>query len=286
MASKLEGVLYLCATPIGNLEDTSLRALRILKEVDLIAAEDTRRTRILLAHYAIHTPLISYHEHNKQSQGEYIVNMLLQGRQVALVTDAGLPGISDPGEEIVKLSLDKGIKIVPLPGPSASLTALVASGLETKTFCFEGFLPSATGARMKQLHVLKSERRTLIFYEAPHRLQKTLGQLLAVLGDRRLAVARELTKIHEEIWRGRLSEALTHFEKPRGEFTLIVEGDKDTGLEKSEPFSPRAAVEKVLSLETEGIKRNQAIKDVAKLFQVGRRDVYAALIQAKESKEY
>jgi len=286
MVSKVEGILYLCATPIGNLEDISLRALRILKEVDLIAAEDTRRTRKLLTHYAIHTPLISYHEHNKHTKGEYILNVLSEGKQVALVTDAGLPGISDPGEEIVKLSLSYGIKIVPVPGPSASLTALVVSGLEAKTFCFEGFLPSTTGARIKRLDILKNEKRTLIFYEAPHRLQKTLGQLLAALGDRRLAVARELTKIHEEIWRGRLSEALAYFKKPRGEFTLIVEGDKDDGLEEREPFSLQAAVKKVLFLETGGIKRSQAIKDAAKLFQVSRRDVYAALVQEKESKEY
>jgi 16S rRNA (cytidine1402-2'-O)-methyltransferase len=286
MINGAEGILYLCATPIGNLEDISLRALRILKEVDFIAAEDTRRTRKLLAHYAIHTPLISYHEHNKRTKGKYILNMLLEGKNAALVTDAGLPGISDPGEEIVKLSLNNKIKVVPIPGPSASLTALVVSGLETKTFCFEGFLPTAASARKKRLDVLKKEKRTLIFYEAPHRLQKTLGQLLAVFGDRRIAIARELTKMHEEIWRGKLSAALLHFEKPKGEFTLIVEGDKEDSPGKCAQFSTRAVIEKVLSLETEGVKRSQAIKDAAVFFQISRRDVYAALIQEKESRNY
>lgn len=286
MTCKDEGTLYLCATPIGNLEDISFRALRILKEVDFIAAEDTRRTRKLLTHYAIHTPLISYHEYNKRSKGEYILSLLLEGKNAALVSDAGLPGISDPGEEIVNLSLNKGIKVVPIPGPSASLTALVASGLETKTFCFEGFLPSAASARNKRLVVLEKEKRTLIFYEAPHRLQKTLGQLLAVFGDRRLAIARELTKMHEEIWRGRLSEALLHFNKPKGEFTLVVEGGKEDNPGKCVQFTTRAAVEKVLSLEADGVKRGQAIKDAAVFFQVSRRDVYAALIQEKENKNY
>jgi len=282
MNGRQRGTLYLCATPIGNLEDVTLRVLRVLREVDFIAAEDTRRTRKLLAHYGIHTRLISYHEHNRRTKGARLLNLMQEGKQVALVTDAGLPGISDPGEEMVALALANGIEVVPVPGPNAALTALVASGLPTARFSFEGFLPVQAGARMDRLQSLKEETRTLIFYEAPHRLQKTLQDLLAVLGDRKIAVARELTKAHEEIWRGKLSAALAYFQNPRGEFTLVVKGAEKAETVGQEPPSRPVIAEKVATLEAGGRDRRQAMKEAARLLKVSRREVYSALLQAKE----
>ncbi|MEW6424444.1 MAG: 16S rRNA (cytidine(1402)-2'-O)-methyltransferase [Bacillota bacterium] len=276
-----QGTLYLCATPIGNLEDVTLRVLRVLKEVDLIAAEDTRRTRKLLAHYGIHARLTSYHEHNRRQKGEQIIDLLRAGKQVALVTDAGLPGISDPGEEMVALALRNGIRVVPVPGPNAAITALAASGLPSARFSFEGFLPAHSGARRERLKILKEERRTLIFYEAPHRLRKTLADLLALFGDRQVAVARELTKVHEEIWRGRLSAALLCFQEPRGEFTLVVAGAEEAGPARQEPVSRAVIAEKVAALEAAGRDRRQAIKEAAGLLGMTRREVYAALLQGK-----
>jgi len=285
MSSREQGTLYLCATPIGNLEDVTLRVLRTLKEADLIAAEDTRRTRKLLAHYGIHTRLVSYHEHNRRSRGDQILALLQAGKQVALVTDAGLPGISDPGEEIAARALAEGIKVVPLPGPNAALTALAASGLPAARFSFEGFLPVQPAARKERLQSLTEETRTLIFYEAPHRLQRTLQDLLAVLGDRKIAVARELTKVHEEVWRGSLSAALAYFQNPRGEFTLVVAGAKKQKTAAPEkPVSRAAIAEKVRTLEAGGKDRREALKEAARQLKLKRRDVYTALVQTKAGK--
>jgi 16S rRNA (cytidine1402-2'-O)-methyltransferase len=280
MAGESRGTLYLCATPLGNLEDITLRALRILKEVDLIAAEDTRLTRRLLARYAIHTPLTSYHEHNKKKKGEHLLGLLRLGKQVALVTDAGLPGISDPGEEMVAAAVEEGIRVVPVPGPSAALTALIVSGLPASRFCFEGFLPADAGGREKRLQDLKAERRTLIFYEAPHRLRKTLAAMLSVLGDRRVAVARELTKVHEEVWRGNISAALEYFREPRGEFTLVVEGAAEKAAGR-EPVSWPAVCREVNFLVAAGMDKREAIKETARKFGLPRREVYRALVEEK-----
>ncbi|BAF58247.1 MAG: 16S rRNA (cytidine(1402)-2'-O)-methyltransferase [Pelotomaculum sp.] len=284
-----KGVLYLCATPIGNLEDITLRALRVLREVDLIAAEDTRRTRKLLSHYGIHTPLTSYHQHNRRKKGEYLLDMLESGKNVALVTDAGLPGISDPGSELVKAALEKGIRTVPLPGPSAGITALVVSGLPSDLFVFAGFLPSSKKSRVKELQELRRQRGTLIFYEAPHRLKETLADVLEVLGDRPAAAARELTKVHEEVLRGPLSKLLEYFNEvePQGEFTLVVAGaeagDEAEGVAGAARPGPDPAA-RVAMLEAEGMGRREAIKEVARLLGLSRREVYRLVVEAGEKK--
>ncbi len=219
------GTLYLVGTPIGNLEDITLRALRILREVSLIAAEDTRHTRTLLARYDIHTPTTSYFEHNKLAKLDAILAALETG-DVALVSDAGMPGISDPGYELVRAALERGFPVVPVPGPSAIVAALAASGLPTDAFVYVGFLPRKAGERRRALEALRGERRTLVLYEAPHRLLDTLADILDTLGDRPVAIARELTKVHEEMWRGTVSGARAHFAEhaPRGEFTLVIGG--------------------------------------------------------------
>ncbi|RLE06850.1 16S rRNA (cytidine(1402)-2'-O)-methyltransferase [Candidatus Aerophobetes bacterium] len=221
-----KGVLYPVGTPIGNLKDITLRALEILKEVDLIASEDTRHTRKLLSHYDIHTSLTSFYEHNQLKKTPYLIDCLKKGKNVALVSKAGMPGISDPGYYLIKEAVKEKIKIVPIPGPTALAIALVASGLPMDNFVFEGFLGRRKSERMKKLKKLREEERTIIIYEAPHRLKKTLEEIREVLGDRRIAVGRELTKKFEEIIRGRVSEAENIFKErtPRGEFTLVIEG--------------------------------------------------------------
>lgn len=285
-----KGVLYLCATPIGNLEDITLRALRILKEVDLVAAEDTRRTRKLFSHYQIHTPLTSYHDHNRHSKGQHLINQLLEGKSIALVTDAGLPGVSDPGEELAFKAADEGIKVVPVPGPSASLTALVASGLPSAKFCFEGFLPARGKARATRLEELKPEIRTMVFYEAPHRLKATLADFLKCFGDRRICVARELTKVYEEIWRGSLGEAVEKFslKAPKGEITLVLEGagalDKAAGDgAQGGCFTLDCLVSMVQDLESGGMTRKEAIKEVSLKAGIPKRQVYSALLEQKKT---
>ncbi len=226
MESVQPGTLYLIATPIGNLEDISLRALRILREVDVVAAEDTRHTRKLLAHHGIPARLVSLHEHNERARTPELVARLQAGERIALVSDAGTPGLSDPGQVLVRAAAAAGVPVVPVPGPSAFLSALVASGLPTAPVTFLGFLPAPRSERRAALDAVRALPHTLVVYEAPHRLLAALRDLLDVLGDRRAAVARELTKIHEEVFRGRLREALQHFSAhpPRGEFTLVVEG--------------------------------------------------------------
>jgi 16S rRNA (cytidine1402-2'-O)-methyltransferase len=216
-------VLYVVATPIGNLEDISLRALRILREVGLIAAEDTRRTRRLLNAYGIDTPLTSYHEHSKKAKLDRLLDHL-DREDLALVSEAGMPGLSDPGYKLVVTAVDRGIPVVPVPGPSAVITALVVSGLPTDKFVYIGFLPRRKGQRQRVLSSMSEESRTIVAFEAPHRLREALTDIGEILGDRRVSVCRELTKVHEEIFRGRVSQASEHFAQPKGEFSLVIEG--------------------------------------------------------------
>jgi len=272
------GVLYLCATPIGNLEDITLRVLKVLREVDLVAAEDTRHTRKLFSHYGIHTALTSYHEHNRQAKGGYILEQLAGGKSVALVSDAGTPGISDPGEELVMAALEKGIQVTPLPGPSALLAALTVSGLSLSRFVFEGFLPTQNKERRQRLAKLACEPRTIVLYESPHRLSKTLGDLVDTLGDRQACAARELTKLHEDVRRGTLVQLQELFDSrsPRGEFVLVIEGcsikgEQAQSLDSSLTLSPE---EYVRLLQKEGVPPSKAIKIVARLRNIPRRELY------------
>ena len=215
--------LYVIATPIGNLEDISLRALRLLREVKLIAAEDTRTTRRLLTAYDIKTPLTSYHEHSKRAKLDYILDYL-EKEDMALVSEAGMPGLSDPGYELIVSAIERGISVIPVPGASAVITALVVSGLPTDQFVYVGFLPRRKGQRQRLLNSIAEERRTIVAFETRHRLTEVLNEIEEILGDRRLCVCRELTKVHEEIFRGRMSQAREHFAEPRGEFSLVIEG--------------------------------------------------------------
>ena len=281
------GTLYLCATPIGNLADMTFRAVETLKKVSLIAAEDTRHTRKLLSHFDIHVSLTSYHEHNKRSKGPELIARLLDGQDVALVSDAGLPGISDPGEELVQLALAEAITVTPIPGANAALTALIASGLPTEKFLFCGFLPKASAERRSQIAALQNVAQTLVFYEAPHHVVRTIEDLQKGLGDRKAVAARELTKIHEEFVRGTLSELTAHFagNRPRGEFTLLVAGnalkqqDAQTGsAEDAEPSDAaiRQAVERLMGM---GENKKDAIKMTASQLGLSRRRVYQLMIK-------
>lgn len=274
------GILYICPTPIGNLEDITLRAIRILKEVDLIAAEDTRRTLKLLNHYDIKKPLISYHEHNKKSKGHILVEKLKSGKSIALVTDAGMPGISDPGEDIIRLSIENGIEVIVLPGPTASIAALVVSGLPTDKFIFEGFLPSKKTDRLKELERLKFEPRTIILYEAPHRLLNLLKDMEKVLGNRHISISRELTKLHEETFRGLLSDGIKKFEteRPRGEFVIIVKGAVIEEKNKFENISIKEHIE--LYME-EGLSKKDAVNKVAEIRGVSKNLVYKESLEIK-----
>lgn len=281
MEHKTTGILYLCATPIGNLEDITLRVLRILKEVDCIAAEDTRHTRKLLSHFDIHTPLLSYHSHSSEGKEEQLILRLKQGENIALVSDAGMPGISDPGADLVRLALEQEISVVPLPGASAGIAALVASGLPTNKFVFEGFLSNQRKTRRKQLQALRSEQRTMIFYESPYRLTDTLKDMLQELGDRSGVVARELTKVHEEFRRGVLSDLLAHYDHnhPRGEICLIVGGaaKEERSEELTDQWAEISLAEHVESLLQQGHDKKEAIKQVAKLRGLPKREVYAVV---------
>lgn len=274
----MNGCLYLCATPIGNLEDMTLRCIRILGEVDYIAAEDTRQTVKLLNHFEIKKPMISYHEHNKMEKGKELVRLMLEGKSIALVSDAGMPAISDPGEDLVRLCIENGIKIIPIPGATASLTALVVSGLDTRRFCFEGFLPSNRKERRERLKSLALETKTLILYEAPHRLIETLEDLQAGLGDRRMSVSRELTKKFEETFQAKISEAIDIFSERdiKGEFVLIVEGitEKeliDIELKKWDNISVEEHIKMYLG---QGMEKKEAIKKVAEERKLPKKEVY------------
>lgn len=275
-----KGILYICPTPIGNLEDITLRTLKTLEKVDLIAAEDTRHTIKLLNHYNIKKPLISYHEHNKIEKGEILIEKLKNGLNIGLVTDAGMPGISDPGEDIIKSSIENDIKMVALPGATASITALVISGLPTNKFVFEGFLPSKKKDRLEELERLKTEERTIILYEAPHRILELLEDMLEILGNRQISISRELTKIYEETFRGNIREGLDKFRvnKPRGEFVLVVKG-ADT-IEK-DLFQDITIKEHIKSYMEEGLTKKDAVKKVAELRNISKNLVYRESLDIK-----
>lgn len=280
----MSGTLYLCATPIGNLEDMTFRAVKILREVDLIAAEDTRHTRKLLTHFDIHTPLIRYDEFSKIQHGEKILQELLSGKNIACVSDAGLPAISDPGADLVKLAIKNNIKVCPIPGANAALSALICSGLSTEKFTFIGFLPNSKKNCRELLEKFKTNDETLIFYEAPHRLKKTLSELKEFLGDRNIVLARELTKIHEEFLRGKISEVEKILSEPKGEFVVVVE------RYMSEKISKIPAEENFLDVYQNfidaGIDKKNAIRETAKKFNLSRRDVYnAVVVQEKKIME-
>jgi len=272
------GSLYLVATPIGNLEDITLRAIRVLKEADLIACEDTRQTQKLLQHYGIHKELISYHAHNELTRAPELVIQLEEGAQVALVSDAGTPVVSDPGHRLVVLCLRHHIPVVPIPGPSAFVTALAASGMPVDEFLFIGFLPSRAGARRKKLGELKSEPRALVLYEAPHRLAETLADAAEILGERHAVVAREVTKIHEEFLRGTLGELrdAAREREPRGEITLLI-GPAVGGEAQAVPVV--SLRKRVAQLESElGLDRKAALKQAARERGLGKREAYKQLL--------
>jgi 16S rRNA (cytidine1402-2'-O)-methyltransferase len=274
--------LYIVSTPIGNLEDITLRALRVLKEVDLVAAEDTRRTRQLLTHYGIHKPLISYHEHNRRMREKTLLRDLGEGKSIALVTDAGTPGISDPGEELVRGAVQEGIPLVSIPGPVALVAALSVSGLPTESFLFYGFLPSKAAARRKWLASLKDRPETLVFYESPRRLSSLLEDAAGVLGERRVVVAREMTKVYEEVYRGTVSEVLEQFAKDevKGEVTVILEGCT------SPPAVESSAVVEALKRYSEmGLSRKDSVDRAAEELGVSRRQVYQQSLKGKEEAE-
>lgn len=279
----MAGTLYLCATPIGNLEDMTFRVIRTLKEVDLIAAEDTRNSIKLLNHFEIKTPMTSYHEYNKIEKGHKLVEKLQEGMNIALITDAGTPGISDPGEELVKMCYEAGIEVTSLPGAAACITALTLSGLSTRRFAFEAFLPTDKKEHQEVLKELQEETRTMILYEAPHRLLKTLKELEEVFGsDRKLTVCRELTKKHETAFQTTFSEAIAHYEatEPRGECVLVIEGKSREQIRQEEVNKwEEMSLEEHMDFYTkQGIDRKEAMKRVAKDRGMAKRDVYKALL--------
>ncbi|MCI6996435.1 MAG: 16S rRNA (cytidine(1402)-2'-O)-methyltransferase [Eubacterium sp.] len=278
----MSGKLFLCATPIGNLEDITFRVLRTLKEVDVIAAEDTRNSIKLLNHFEIKTPMTSYHEYNKIEKGHYLVELMRQGQQVALITDAGTPGISDPGEELVAMCHEAGIPVTSLPGPAACITALTISGLSTRRFAFEAFLPSDKKEKAAVLEELKDETRTTILYEAPHRLVRTLEELYQALGERRVTVCRELTKKHETAFLTTLSGALAYYQEndPKGECVIVMEGRsrKEMEEEKQQQWETMPLEEHMKIYEDQGMSRKEAMKAVAKDRGVSRRDIYQQLL--------
>ena len=280
----MTGTLYLCATPIGNLEDITLRVLRTLKEADLIAAEDTRHSIKLLNHFEIHTPMTSYHEYNKIEKGRYLIGLLKEGQNIALITDAGTPGISDPGEELVKMAYEEEIPVTSLPGPSAVITGLTLSGLSTRRFAFEAFLPSDKKERNNILKELKSETRTIIIYEAPHRLIKTLKELSDALGDRRVTVVRELTKKHETAFQTSLLKAVSHYEaeEPKGECLLVIEGLKIEDLleQEKEKFLTLSLEEHMTLYLGRGMDKKEAMKAVATDRGITKREVYQMLLNS------
>lgn len=278
----MAGKLYLCATPIGNLEDITFRVLRTLKEVDLIAAEDTRNSIKLLNHFEIKTPMTSYHEYNKIEKAYQLVEKMREGKNIALITDAGTPGISDPGEDLVRICYEEGIEVTSLPGAAACVTALTMSGLPTRRFAFEAFLPRDKKERALVLEQLKNETRTIILYEAPHHLIKTLEELQSTLGNRKIAVCRELTKRYEEKRLSTIAEMLDFYKEkePRGEYVLVLEGKSFAELAEEEKKSWEAMTleEHMAVYETQGINRKEAMKQVAKDRGISKREVYQALL--------
>nr|WP_076780032.1 16S rRNA (cytidine(1402)-2'-O)-methyltransferase [Lachnoclostridium phocaeense] len=279
----MAGTLYLCATPIGNLEDMTFRAVRTLKEADLIAAEDTRNSIKLLNHFEIRTPMTSYHEYNKIEKGRKLTDLLLEGKNIALITDAGTPGIADPGEELVKMCHEAGVTVTAVPGAAACVTALTISGLPTRRFAFEAFLPSDKKERRDVLEELKDETRTIVLYEAPHRLVKTLEELRETLGDRQVSVCRELTKKHETVYRSTLGEACTYYQshEPRGECVLVIQAKSREELRRqSQRKWEEMSLEEHMAYYTDqGVDRKEAMKKVAKDRGVSKREVYQALLR-------
>lgn len=284
-----KGTLFLVSTPIGNLEDITLRALRVLKEVDIIAAEDTRRTVKLLNHFQIKTSLTSYYEHNKIQKGDLLIKKLLKGENIALVSDAGSPGISDPGEDIVKLAIQNDIDVTVVPGAVAAIAALVLSGMSTSKFVFEGFLPVAKKARNERISSLNNETRTIVIYEAPHKLPGTLKNLYDILGNRKIGIARELTKIHEQLIRCYLKEAVEKYtsEKPRGEFVLIIEGVDPQKLQNQikNIWGGISVQQHVNIYLNQGMCKKDSIKRAAKDRHMNKRDVYRILLNNKNDEK-
>ena len=287
--NKSRGNLYICGTPIGNLQDITIRVLNILKEVKLIAAEDTRHTKILLIHYQINTEVTSYHEYNKFKKAPYLVEILKNGQDIALVSDAGMPGISDPGYVLINLALDNNIKIIPIPGVSALTTALVVSGLPTDKFVFEGFLPRKNKERKRYFKSIKNEERTIIFYEAPHRLKRALKDMLEILGDRKIVIARELTKKYEEIIRGKLNLVLSEMntKEIKGEITLVVQGGiKEKGNDTIDFLKDEGIMEKYLKkLKNQGYSNRDIIKNTQEKLNIPKNLIYKKLLEMKNSEK-
>lgn len=285
----MAGILYLCATPIGNLKDMTPRVIEALKNVDLIAAEDTRNSIRLLNHFEIHTPMTSYHEYNKVEKAHVLVAQMQAGKNVALITDAGTPAISDPGEVLVKLCHEAGIKVTSLPGPAACITALTLSGLSTRRFCFEGFLPSDKKEKAEVLEECREESRTMIFYEAPHHLKRTLQELYDAMGDRKITLCRELTKKFESVMPATLSDVIFYYEEnePRGEYVLVVEGKSREEKKKEEQMSWQgvSVAGHVKLYEQQGMDRKSAMKQAAKDRGISKRDVYQILLETEPEED-
>ncbi len=279
----MSGTLFLVATPIGNLEDMTARAVQVLSAVDLIAAEDTRHTLQLLNHFAVKGRLVRYDEHNKDKEGPVLLQELLDGKNIALVSDAGFPGIADPGEAMAKLAVANGITVVPVPGANAALTALVASGLPSTPFFFGGFLPKTKRNRTEQLAAWQNIPATLVLYEAPHRVKEVLGEILAAWGDRQMAIGRELTKLHEEFWRGTVSGALAHLEvsPPRGEFVLVIARGAPAATAPPEG-DPLDAVKKLIA---DGVPKKEALAQIAKANKIPKRELYNRLLRENPEAE-
>lgn len=282
----MTGKLYLCATPIGNLDDITLRVLNTLREVDLIAAEDTRHSIKLLNHFDIKTPMTSYHEFNKIEKARYLVEQMQQGIHLALITDAGTPGISDPGEELVRQCYEAGVPVTSLPGPAACITALTMSGLATRRFCFEAFLPSDKKEKAWILEELKEETRTIIIYEAPHRLKRTLEELLEALGNRNITICRELTKKYETAFQTTFRDALDHYEteEPKGECVIVIEGKKISQIqeEQAKAWEEMPIEDHMKHYEDQGIDRKEAMRLVAKDRGLKKRDIYQYLLELEK----
>lgn len=275
----MKGILYLVATPIGNLEDITLRAIRILKQVDMIAAEDTRHTLGLLNHLEIKKPLISYHRHNEQVKTMELMKELESGKNIALVSDAGTPIISDPGEEVVKQAIESGITVVPIPGACAFVTALIASGLNSKQFTFYGFLPINKKTRKQQLEQIQSTSNTVILYEAPHKLQTTLQDLNKVVKEREIVIARELTKLHEEFFRGTIEQAIAKYQNPKGEYVILIEGTGSLLMEEPEMmWNTRTIEEHYQYYEKLGYEKKEIIKQIAKDRKCNKNEIYQQFI--------
>lgn len=278
---KMNGKLYIVATPIGNLEDITLRALRILKDVDIIAAEDTRQTLKLLNHFEISKPLMSYHRHNEEIKSNILIEKLKKGNNIALVSDAGTPGICDPGEEIIKKSIEEQIEVIPIPGPCAMVNALIASGVDTKEFCFLGFLPLNKKLRKEKIEEIKNAEKTIIIYEAPHKMKNTLGDLKDILKNRKVVLARELTKVHEEFIRKDIEELLAIVDNLKGEMILIIEGIKKKNNVENK-LNNLTLEEHYKYYENQGINKKEIIKKIAKDRNVNKNDIYMKFVKDKK----